>query len=137
MNQSKRVNYADWLGISASGLCLVHCALTPLIFTAKPLYYGMIGKQVHHHGAWAALDYVFLVLSFLAVWYSARNTPFTSLKWVLWGAWTVFAIGLLLESQHLAIGHWLMYVGSITLVIGHIKNFYHGQRHHCKIEVSN
>ncbi len=136
MNHNKRVIYADWLGISASGLCLIHCALTPLLFTAKPLYYGMIGRQVHNHGAWAALDYVFLILSFLAVWYAARNTSFITLKWVLWAAWIAFTIGLLLESMHLAFGHWLMYVGSITLVMAHIKNFYHGQ-HHCKIEVSN
>lgn len=136
MNQNKKVNYADWLGISASGLCLIHCALTPIIFTAKPVFYGMIEKSVHNHEAWATLDYVFLILSFLAVWYAARHTPHALLKWVLWLAWTLFAFGLLLESHRSSLGHGLMYVGSITLVLAHIKNYYHGQRQ-CKIELSN
>lgn len=128
MNQTKKANYSDWLGAMASGLCIVHCELTPLIFTAKPIFYGMIGKPIHQHGLWTGLDYVFLILSLLAVWYSARHTPYTNLRWMLWVAWTVFACGLLLESHTFTSGHWLMYVGSATLVFAHFKNYYHGQQ---------
>ena len=136
MNQTKKARYSDWLGASASGLCIIHCMLTPLIFTAKPLYFGMIGQQVHTHGLWPALDYIFLILSLLAVWYSAQNTPHATLKWVFWTAWMVFAFGLLFEPHQFALGHWLMYIGSITLVIAHIKNYFQVQ-HHCEFELSN
>ena len=135
MNQTGKINFSDWLGVSASTLCIVHCALTPLIFTAKPVFYGMIGKQVHNHGAWAALDYVFLILSLIAVYYSARHTAHPILKWVFWAAWIVFACGLLFEPHTMTSGHWLMYAGSIVLVIAHLINYQYN--HHHKIEVSS
>ncbi len=137
MDQIKRLAYSDWLGVAASGLCAVHCALTPLFFAAKPALAGVVGEHAHAHGHgfWGLLDYIFLVLSFLAVWYSARHTIQPALKWVLWAAWWGFAIGLLLEPYELASGKWLMYAGSFTLVIAHIKNYQHCRN--CKVELSN
>jgi len=136
MDQTKKLRYSDWLGASASGLCIIHCVLTPLIFTAKPVYYGMMGKQIHTHDLWPALDYIFLILSLLAVWYSARNTPHAILKWIFWVAWMIFALGLLFEPSSTVLGHWLMYIGSTTLVIAHIRNYFQVNQH-CKIELSN
>ncbi|MEO1258341.1 MAG: MerC domain-containing protein [Bacteroidota bacterium] len=129
MNQTKNLEYSDWLGVAASGLCAIHCALTPLLFAAKPILEGTMGEHVHGHFLWAAMDYIFLVLSFLAVWYSARHTTHATLKWVLWAAWAAFALGLLSESLELPLGSWFMYAGSITLVIAHIKNYHHCQQH--------
>lgn len=136
MNKTKVIDYSDWLGASASALCLIHCALTPLIFVTKPLYFGMVGRPVHYHGWWAGLDYIFLALSLLAVWYSARHTPHLTLRWVLWAAWVVFAVGLLLEPYELILGQGLMYTGSITLVVAHIKNYFYCQQH-CKAGMTN
>lgn len=135
MNRIKKMNYSDWLGTAASGLCVIHCTLTPLFFAAKPVLAGMVGKHAHGPGLWASLDYIFLVLSFLAVWYSARHTTHTTLKWVLWAAWGAFAFGLLSELLELSFGQWFMYVGSISLVIAHVKNYHHCQQ--CKIEAPN
>jgi hypothetical protein len=135
MNPTNKMNYSDWLGAAASGLCAVHCTLTPLFFAAKPIIAGTVDAHNHGHGLWGALDYVFLVLSLLAVWYSARHTTHTTLKWVLWAAWAVFAFGLLAELLELAYGKWFMYAGSIILVIAHIKNYRHCQQ--CKIEAAN
>lgn len=136
MDQARNVKYSDWLGASASGLCLIHCALSPFIFTAKPVFYGMIGRPIHTHGFWAELDYVFLIISLLAVWYSARHAHNIFLRWVLWAAWVAFAIGLLFEPYALAIGHGLMYFGSVILVVAHIVNYFQGQQHSI-IEASN
>ncbi len=120
---------SDLLGILASGLCAVHCAITPLFFAAKPLLDKAMSEGGHgcEHApwGWAMLDYVFLVLSGLAVWYSARHTDNRPIKLVLWAAWACFAIGLLLEAGHVAFGKWLMYTGSIALVVTHIVNFRH------------
>ncbi len=133
MNRTENMEYSDWLGVAASGLCAIHCTLTPLFFAAKPVLESTIGE--HTHGFWAALDYVFLGLSLLAVWYSARHTTHTVLRWVLWVAWGVFAVGLLSELLELSFGKWFMYAGSISLVIAHLKNYRHCQQ--CKIETSN
>lgn len=135
MNQTKKIDYSDWLGAAASGLCAVHCALTPLLFAAKPALAGIVDEHAHGHGLWSSLDYIFLTLSLFAVWYSARHTTHPTLKWVLWIAWAVFAVGLLLEPFELAFGKWLMYAGSFALVIAHIKNYQHCQN--CKVEMSN
>lgn len=135
MIRMNKIEYSDWLGAAASGLCAVHCTLTPLFFAAKPALAGTVGEHAHGHGLWVILDYVFLVLSLLAVWYSARHTTHATLKWVLWAAWGVFAFGLLAEPLELAYGKWFMYAGSIVLVIAHLKNYRHCQK--CKIEVAD
>jgi hypothetical protein len=120
-------NYSNLLGAAASGLCAVHCAATPLLFAAKPILEHATMDHGHAHGSslWAVFDYVFLVLSFVAVWYSARHTDHRLLKRILWISWSVFAVGLLSESFHLPYSHWLMYGGSIALVVAHLKNFQH------------
>ncbi|MFT5017496.1 MAG: hypothetical protein ACI9G6_002272 [Limisphaerales bacterium] len=120
-------NYSNLLGAAASGLCAVHCAATPLLFAAKPVFEHAAGEHGHVDGSplWAAFDYVFLVLSFLAVWYSTRHTDHNTLKRVLWVSWVVFATGILFEAFHLPYGHWLMYGGSIALVVVHVKNYQH------------
>ena len=133
MNQTEKLDYSDWLGAAASGLCAIHCTLTPIFFAAKPVLDSTVGEHAHGHGWWGALDYIFLVLSLLAVWYSARHTTHTTLKWGLWAAWGLFAFGLLSEPFGVPFGHWFMYVGSISLVIAHIKNYRHCQQ--CKVEL--
>jgi len=127
MEITQNSNYSNLLGAAASGLCAVHCAATPLLFAAKPVLEHAAGGHDHAHGSplWAAFDYIFLVLSFVAVWYSTRHTDHRKLKWVLWISWTVFAVGLLSEPFDLTYGSWLMYGGSIALVVAHLKNFQH------------
>lgn len=118
-----RQTRSDLLGAAASGLCAIHCTLTPLLFAAKPLLDGTVGEHAHGGGFWAVFDYVFLLLSLAAVWYSARHTSHPTIKWVLWVSWVVFAIGILAEPLALSFGKWLMYAGSISLVITHLQNY--------------
>ncbi|MEO0734606.1 MAG: MerC domain-containing protein [Bacteroidota bacterium] len=125
---TRTTGYSNLFGAAASGLCAIHCAVTPLIFAAKPVLESTLGGHDHGNPFWAAFDYVFLVLSLVAVWYSARHTDHQTLKKVLWAAWGVFAIGLLGEAIHLPFSHWLMYAGSITLVVAHLKNYQHCNR---------
>ena len=116
---------SDLLGAFASGLCAIHCTLTPIFFLAKPMLDNSIEIHAHGNSFWTALDYVFLVLSLVAVWFSSKHTSHKAIKWVLWIAWIVFSIGLLSERIHFENGIWLMYAGSITLVIAHIINYRH------------
>ena len=129
MNTSIISKKSDLLGVLASGLCAVHCAITPLFFAARPL----LDKAMREGGhgceqapwGWAMLDYLFLVISLLAVWYSARHTSSRNVRLLLWVGWACFAMGLLLEATEFAFGKWLMYAGSIALVVTHIVNFRH------------
>ncbi len=122
MNQTNKLNYSDWLGATASSLCAIHCTLTPLVLAAKPVLDSTMGHQHGGHEFWVLLDYLFLVLSLVAVWYSSKHTSHSGIKKVLWAAWVVFAMGLLSESFGFSYGKWFMYAGSITLVIAHLQN---------------
>lgn len=119
----KKLNRSDLLGAAASGLCAIHCTLTPIFFAAKPVLDGALGEHAHCTGIWAVFDYVFLVLSLAAVWFSARHTNHATIKWILWIAWVFFAVGLLSEPLNIAHGKWLMYTGSIALVVTHVQNY--------------
>ena len=123
-----KLGRSDILGVTASGLCAIHCTITPILFAAKPVMEGTLGEHAHGSTFWALFDYVFLILSLVAVWYSARHTSLTSIKWVLWAAWLVFAFGLLSEPLEIPYGKWFMYAGSITLVIAHLQNYRYCQK---------
>lgn len=137
MDQTKKLNYSDWLGAAASGLCVIHCTLTPLLFAARPMLESTLDVHAHGSGFWALLDYLFLILSLAAVWYSARHTGHTGIKWILWGAWGIFAIGLLSEPFHFSYGKWFMYAGSITLVVAHLYNHRYCKKIHKKVTAEN
>ncbi len=129
MTTSSISKKSDLLGIFSSGLCAVHCAITPLFFAAKPLFEQAVDHPRHGDGhgpsGWAMLDYVFLLLSLLAVWFSTRHTNSRPIKTALWASWACFAVGLVLEMQYLVWGKWLMYAGSIALIAAHMANMRH------------
>ena len=120
--QTQKLNYSDLLGVTASGLCAIHCALAPVLFATRPVLESTMGTHSHGPGFWALLDYLFLIFSLVAVWFSARHTTHKGIKRVLWIAWAVFSIGLLSETFHFHQGKWLMYIGSIVLVLAHTYN---------------
>ena len=61
---------SDSLGVAASGLCLIHCIATPFLFAIQPLIVYADGAPIW----WKSLDYFFLLISFFAVYQSAKNT---------------------------------------------------------------
>jgi hypothetical protein len=132
MDLTKKLNQSDILGVAASGLCAIHCTITPLFFAARPLLESTHEHHAHGGGLWGLLDYAFLLLSLLAVGYSARHTSHKTIKRALWIAWLVFAFGLLAEPLDIAYGIYMMYAGSIALVVTHIQNYRYCQK--CKKE---
>ena len=131
MSLSKKVNHSDIWGAAASGLCAIHCAITPLFFASRPVLEGSALGQSGGQCAWSGFDYIFLVISFFAVWYSVKYTSRAAIKWILWVSWLVFAAGLLTEILHFPFAKWLMYSGSVALVITHIFNHLYCQK--CKV----
>ncbi|MGF1557111.1 MerC domain-containing protein [Paucihalobacter sp.] len=126
MSESKTLikqKQSDIFGATISGICAIHCTLTPLLFAAKPLLQTTVDAHEHASDFWHALDYVFLILSLLAVWYSSVHTNHKTIKWGLWLAWLIFSLGIISEQLHLENGIWLMYLGSIGLIVTHIKNY--------------
>lgn len=114
---------SDFVGIVASGLCAIHCAITPLIFMAKPLLQNASADTTFSCAdapmAWKAFDFIFLFIGFYAVWISSKHSSKVAIKSLMWISWIILAAGILLAKF---VGHGPMYVGSIGLVSMHIWN---------------
>jgi hypothetical protein len=108
---------ADYIGILGSVLCIVHCLLMPA------LAFGTTVTSHHHHAGFISLDYLFILINGIAVYYATKNHKSVAVRTILCGALTVFSVSLILEAVH-PIFTWLGYAGSALLIIGHFANLY-------------
>lgn len=130
LQKSKRLQFQkpDFVGISASFLCMVHCAVYPLIVSLgvfvrtssdSPRYFGT--KYQHIHSGWYWLDYIFVALAIWAVFNATKNTHSDFIKIGLWASLTVFSFSILLHHQFEGM-FFLSFSASLLLVIFHILN---------------
>jgi hypothetical protein len=109
---------ADYFGIAGSILCIVHCLLVPALALGSTF--------AHDHSARAgllSLDYFFILINGIAVFYATREHKSLPLRILLWGALSIFSVSLILESRGAAFTV-LGYVGSGLLIAGHLVNIY-------------
>jgi len=120
---------SDTWGALASGLCLIHCLATPFIFAAHA---GAAAHDHHHESPfwWGLIDSVLLVVSFLAVVWSARNSSRQWVKVALFLSWAVLA-GIILNEKFgwLHLPEALIYLPAVSLVGLHLYN-----RRYCQCE---
>ncbi len=113
-------NKSDIIGMFASSLCLLHCTFTPLLFIA----HAQLAS--HHEGIpfwWKVLDYAFLAISFIAVYWSVKVTSKAWMKYAFWGTWSLLFVILINEKLHwLHIPEAAIYFPSLGLVFLHIYN---------------
>lgn len=119
------IQKSDQLGAIFSALCLVHCVATPFLFIAK-------STTAHACSAapawWAAIDYIFLVLSFTAVWASARATRLSWIPYAMWTGWSALALVIVCERWHLAhLPSAIQHIPALLLITLHIYNLRHCQ----------
>lgn len=105
---------SDTIGALASSLYMIHCIATPLIFIFQPLT-ASFQKPVPVW--WKALDFVCLIISFFAVYWSVYNTSKNWVKYALWFSWIVLTLALLNEK----IGLFKSYLGSSFLFFTFFK----------------
>ena len=113
---------SDTIGMFASGLCLVHCMLTPLIFIAQ----AQAQTVCHEISApfwWKLLDVGFLMISFFAIYWSTKSTSKQWMKFALWVTWLLLCIIILNERLHwLHIPAYAIYIPSFGFVFLHLYN---------------
>ena len=120
-------NKSDLFGVLASSLCMVHCLATPLIFVvqASTVACSEVGPLW-----WRMMDYLFLVVSIIAIYQSARTTASKWMPKAMYVSWGILAFLILNESLHLLpIPHILMYLPAFCLVFLHLYN-----RKYCQCE---
>ncbi len=111
---------SDSIGALASGLCLVHCIATPFIFIAHTCSIACNGSAPIW---WTSIDFIFIGISFFAVYWSAKNS---SKKWVtyaLWISWFLLSFVLINEKvQLVSLPEVSIYFPAISLVALHFYN---------------
>lgn len=118
MKISHSHNKADYIGILGSALCIVHCVAMPVLALGSSL-----GHEHHAHIGFLSLDYFFILVNAVAVYFATRDHKSVFVKVLLWSALLIFAVSLVFEERHI-IFQWLGYFGSALLIIGHLINLY-------------
>ncbi len=124
----------DTLGSLASTLCVIHCLATPLLFISPTCPIGDCAKAPDW---WRNLDYFLLIISFLAVMRSAKNTTISFMKPALWLSWmTLFLLIINEKIQLMALPETMTYVAASSLIILHMYNMKYCQckTHKCCIQ---
>ena len=108
---------SDKAGIASALLCTVHCLIIPVLFLVQ--YSFADGNSTMHLPSWwEQLDYLFLLISFWAVYHSASHTRYKEIRIALWLSWTVLAIAIIGGTGL----HWLAYPASAGLIAAHFVN---------------
>ena len=77
-------NRSDIVGAVASSLCFIHCLATPFIFVAQSCSTTCCESSPIW---WSGIDYLFLTISFFAVYWSVQTTSKGWMKYALCISW--------------------------------------------------
>lgn len=107
---------ADYIGITGSVLCIIHCLITPVLLMTTTVL-----QDEKLRVGYLSLDYVFIAVNVLAVYSATRHYASPLVKRSLWGFLALFTIALLLEDTSPAF-QYLAYAASAGLVMTHLVN---------------
>lgn len=113
-------NKSDLIGAFASGLCLLHCVAVPLLFIVQTSSVSCCEASPYW---WKWLDYLFLIISFMAIY---RSNKTTTKRWIgkaLWLSWGTLAFLILNEKlEWFSIPEFTIYIPALALIFLHLYN---------------
>lgn len=107
---------ADYIGITGSVLCIIHCLVTPVLLMTTAV---LQDEQLRL--GYLSLDYLFIGVNIIAVYFATRHHAQPAIKRALWGFLLLFAVGIMLEDVNEAF-EYLGYAASAGLVVTHLIN---------------
>ena len=112
---------SDLIGAVTSGLCVVHCLATPLLFVAQSC---TVSSCCHTTPTWwSTIDLLFIAISAMAVYQSGTNTSNSLLKYALITNWSILTILITNERMDFFIlGEIWKYLAAFGLISLHIYN---------------
>lgn len=123
MKSSLTSHKADYIGITGSVLCLIHCLITPVLLVTSTLM-----KDDLLRTSYLSLDYVFIAVNIVAVYSATRHAP-TQVRTSLWGFLALFALCIVLEDVS-EVFEYAAYVASLGLVGSHLYNIWYCRMRH-------
>lgn len=122
MGSNKYTAGADKLGIASAVICTIHCLVVPMLFLLKYWWTNTTGKALFGTSGlpswWETIDYLFLIVGFVAVYHASAHASGRYIKLSLWLFWLCLAIAVVFEHTL----HWMAYIASIGLITTHFIN---------------
>ena len=115
------IQHPDTLGAINSSLCVIHCFATPFLFLTQAQTSLVELSTVPLW--WQLLNYVFIVVSFFAVFRTVKNSSNQLVKSLLWVSWVLLSALILNEEfEIMHMPELLTYFAGISLASLHIYN---------------
>ena len=76
-------------------LCAIHCIATPFLFIAKACTATCCSEAPTW---WIFIDYIFLIISFTAIYYTNKSTTMYWIKLSLWISWFLLGFSIVSHS---------------------------------------
>ena len=86
---------SDHIGILTGFVCGLHCIMTPLLFIYQIELINLNKDEIF---SWQSLNYLFMIISFLAVYRSAKNSSNSIIKILMFVSWIFLSLSLLNEQ---------------------------------------
>jgi succinate dehydrogenase/fumarate reductase cytochrome b subunit len=108
---------ADYVGITGSILCMIHCLAAPVLVVSS----NWLKNDLTLQAGFLSLDYVFIIVNIIAVYFATRHHHSRGIRIALWSFLILFGFGLLLEEQG-PVFEYIAYAASAGLVVSHLLN---------------
>jgi hypothetical protein len=116
---------ADNIGMASSSLCSVHCIATPFIFIAQACAASCCADSPTW---WRAIDFLFLGISFIAVYFAAKGS---TKAWMRFGLYAAFGfLSFFIINEHfgnIQLPRILLYIPAFILIVLHLYNKKYGK----------
>lgn len=120
---------SDNLGVLTSTLCLIHCIATPFIFIVQSCSITCCDSAPTW---WRFIDYFFLVISVIAIYYSTQTTTIKWMKPSLWLSWSLLFLIIVNEKvAWVSLHESFIYFPALSLIILHQYN-----KKYCKCNIT-
>lgn len=110
----------DTIGMFAGILCTIHCLATPILFIAKACSTTCCSDAPVW---WIMIDYLFLLISFIAIYFISKSLTIKWLKISFWISWIILLFAILDHSFEIFIlPQNFIYIPSALIISLHFYN---------------
>ena len=111
---------SDHIGVTASSLCMLHCFFTPLLFLSQAT---TVSLNQNIPFLWQSLNFLFLLISLLAIYHTVKNSSRLSVKVLLVSSWLILTSLIINEFFEISsIPELYTYASSTSLAGLHVYN---------------
>ncbi|CCG98328.1 hypothetical protein FAES_0314 [Fibrella aestuarina BUZ 2] len=116
---------ADYIGITGSILCIIHCLAAPALVVTS----NLLQRDGVLQAGFLGLDYAFIAVNIVAVYFATRQHTTPAIRFALWAFLALFGVCLLLEDVS-PVFEYVAYAASAGLVTSHLLNLRHHRAAH-------